>query len=245
MSVIGIVGGVGPYAGLHLFKNILDQTAVRTDQEHLPIVMFSFPHLIRDRTEYLTGQLQENPGVSLSHIIEKLQRCGASVIGIPCNTAHALPIWQEITKNVSKDVILLNMIEETVKHIKKCHPQIKRVGVLSTTGTFNEKLYTSYLSQYELESIEVSPRLQKEYIHPAIYHKSYGIKSNPLSLIKAKEKLQHGIDFLVENGAEAIILGCTELSLVFPEEPQGTLPIIDSTTRLAHSLVTEFQRSNL
>ena len=41
--MIGIVGGVGPYAGLDLAKNIFDNTLAETDQQHLPLVMLSLP----------------------------------------------------------------------------------------------------------------------------------------------------------------------------------------------------------
>ncbi|MBT8073778.1 MAG: aspartate racemase, partial [Xanthomonadales bacterium] len=84
--MIGIVGGVGPYAGLDLVRNIFDQTLARTDQEHLDVVMLSMPSSITDRTEYLIGQNGENPGLGIADVIKRLEAAGATVAGIPCNT---------------------------------------------------------------------------------------------------------------------------------------------------------------
>ena len=55
--MIGIVGGVGPLAGLDVFKKIIEETVVQKDQEHLPVLLMSYPHLIVDRTEYLLGKV--------------------------------------------------------------------------------------------------------------------------------------------------------------------------------------------
>ena len=53
MNIIGIVGGVGPYAGLDLTEKIFGQTIASSDQEHLPVALLSLPERIEDRTRYL------------------------------------------------------------------------------------------------------------------------------------------------------------------------------------------------
>jgi len=52
-KMIGIVGGVGSYAGIDLIKKVYDLTEASSDQDHLPVSMLSVPHKIIDRTKYL------------------------------------------------------------------------------------------------------------------------------------------------------------------------------------------------
>ena len=59
--MIGIVGGVGPYAGLDLMRKVFDQTLAGGDQEHVDALLFSLPSGIADRTEYLEGRVEQNP----------------------------------------------------------------------------------------------------------------------------------------------------------------------------------------
>ena len=100
--MIGIVGGVGPLAGLDVFKKIIEETVVQKDQEHLPVLLMSYPHLIVDRTEYLLGKVDTNPAYALANIIKQLAENGAKVVAIPCNTAHAEPIFLVVEEELKK-----------------------------------------------------------------------------------------------------------------------------------------------
>lgn len=245
MNTIGIVGGVGPYAGVDLFNKILDQTKATTDQDHLPIAMLSVPHKIQDRTAFLLGESDENPALAIAEVITKLHQCGASVVGIPCNTAHAAPIFNEVSRRIPADIHLLHLINEVALSIRHVYPTLRTIGILSTTGTFRTALYPTYLEEHGLRAVQVSEEIQEQYIHPAIYDKTYGIKAHasPISN-KAREKINHGIDHLINNGAEAIILGCTEIPLLFTGEHHCHVPLIDPTQVLARALITAFPCSS-
>jgi len=62
-QIIGIIGGMGPVAGVDLASRVISQTMAASDQDHLPMVLFSFPDEIGDRTEYILRQ-QANAGAS-------------------------------------------------------------------------------------------------------------------------------------------------------------------------------------
>ena len=94
--MIGIVGGMGPLAGLDVFKKITEETPVTSDQEHAPVLLFSVPAQIPDRTEFLLGREKTNPAIAISEIILTLEKAGARVVGIPCNTAHSPRIFDVI-----------------------------------------------------------------------------------------------------------------------------------------------------
>lgn len=243
---IGIVGGVGPYAGLDLAKKIFDLTKSDGDKDHLPLIIISFPHLIEDRTEFILDSSTENPGFAISKIIKQLYEIGAEVVGIPCNTAHAKTIFEVIRANVPEGLILINMLDELALFITKYFPSFSKIGILSTTGTFRTDIYQRNLSKHNLTAVNVTEDIQEKYIHPAIYDKNYGIKScsNPTS-DKTRDNLQIGIDYLIRQGVEAIILGCTEISLAIREGKIKGVPFIDPTTILARSLILEFSPESL
>jgi aspartate racemase len=68
---IGVICGVGPFAGLYFHQKWLSATDHQKDQEHLPILLASVPHEINDRTEYLLDMNLTNPGYAISSQINK------------------------------------------------------------------------------------------------------------------------------------------------------------------------------
>ncbi len=238
--MVGIVGGIGSYAGIDLIRKIYDLTDAVSDQEHLPVSMLSTPHKIVDRTKYLIGETTTNPGVAISEIIHTLISNGSGVIGIPCNTAHAKPIFDVIKNNTPTSCTIVHLIEEVGLYLSKSHPTIRKVGVLGTTGTISARVYPEVLNKYQIEVIEPSEEIQEMFVHPSIYDSNYGIKafSNPVNL-KAKENLIMAATYLSRKGAEAIILGCTEIPLAIQEHKIENSLIIDATSVLAAALIRE------
>lgn len=240
-NIIGIVGGVGPYAGLDLMQKVFDNTRAGGDQEHLDALLFSLPSGIVDRTEFLEGREKDNPAHAMIQVLEGLEKAGATVAGIPCNTAHAPPIFDIIQQNLlaeGKQIRLLHMIQETVDFIRTALPDLDRIGVLSTTGTYRSRVYQDALEMAGLEVIVPSEEMQEELIHPAIYHREYGIKSvsRPIHP-RAIENLESGLNYLEASGAQAVILGCTEIPMALKLRPGRGIFAIDPTQILARALI--------
>lgn len=238
-KLIGVVGGVGSYAGIDLIKKIYDNTVVNTDQDHFPVTMLSLPAQTLDRTEYLLGNIDENPGEVISEIICQLSGIGAQVAGIPCNTAHAPEIFNVIKSKIPKSMKLAHMIEEVALHLS--HLQgIKRVGILSTTGTYVTRIYPSYLAEFGMEAIHPSEQLQNDLVHPAVYDPEYGIKakSSPIDE-RARRDLLTAANYLFDQDVDAIVLGCTEIPMAIHEKEINGIPIVDATEVLARALIRE------
>jgi aspartate racemase len=247
-SVIGIVGGVGPLAGLDLQSKIISQTVAARDQDHLPMISISWPGSIPDRTEYLLGRLAENPAYPILEQLRSLANAGVTVAGIPCNTAHAPAIFDVIRAGVAefeRPLRLLHMIEETAATIRMHYPELPAIGVLSTTGTWQTRLYPSVLEPLGFHVVVPDESLQVETIHPAVYDPDYGIKATGQVSKRARADLERGIEWLRKRGAEAIILGCTEIPLAFPEGEFNGLPLIDPTMALARALIREIDPARL
>ena len=239
-AMIGIIGGMGPYAGVDLVQKIFDLTKADTDQDHLSVSMLSVPKSIPDRTEFLLSKSEINPALAIADIICSLYKQGATIIGMPCNTAHAEPIFNEIVNKIPTEVNLVHMINEAADFINEKYPSVKNVGILSTTGTFITNVYPKCLSKHGLNGIQVSEEIQNTHINPAIYNLSYGIKahSNPVNQ-KAIDSLNKGVKYLIKKDAEVIILGCTEIPLALTQNEINGIPLIDSTKILARALIIE------
>jgi aspartate racemase len=238
-KTIGIVGGVGTFAGIDLYRKIYKYTDARTDQDHLPVALISIPHMVADRTMYLQGEVNENPGIAIAEIINVLATSGAEVIGIPCNTAHSAVIFNEILARIPENIKLLHLIEEVGRHISINYPGVRRAGILGTNGTYLSKVYTDVLSTYNIEALYPDESMQKSMVHPAIYDKNYGIKafSDPVS-DRSRRDLLEVASSLIQQGAEAIILGCSEIPLAIHESRIGQCIIIDSVSVLAQALIS-------
>lgn len=169
MSAIGIIGGVGPLAGVDLARKIIEHTNAGCDQEHINMYLISCPSLIPDRTTYLLNG-GEDPAPGIQICMNKLADMGATAVGICCNTAHSPRILERVS--VPEGVKFINMIESV--------PREGKVGLLATMGTIQCGIYKNVV-------IPCEDTCKK--VHETIYNiKSGNIQRQPL--IDAIEELQ-------------------------------------------------------
>ncbi len=238
--MIGVVGGVGPFAGLDLQKKLLAQTVAQTDQGYLTVASLSQPSTIPDRTAYLLGETELNPARPILEQLLLLEKIGASVAGVPCNTAHAPPIMDVIEQGLiasGSRLRLLHMIHEVGHLLQRHYPSVHTVGVLSTTGTSKSRVYPQVLEPFGFEVVDLDEQLLTETLHSAIYDKQYGIKACGWATDKARDAILLAAGYLRDRGAQAIILGCTELPLALEGKEAFGLPLVDSTLALARALI--------
>lgn len=247
-KTIGIVGGVGPFAGLDLQHKIAQETKAHSDQEHLTVLSISHPAEIPDRTAYLLGQVTQNPAYPITRQLRALESIGAQVAGIPCNSAHAAPIFMVIQAELraaGSRLTLLHMMDEVARFLVEHYPGVQRVGVLSTTGTNRARVYPAVLEPQGFTVLAPDDEMQTQVIHTAVYDPDYGIKARGYATEKARAALQSGVRALHQLGAEAIILGCTEMPLALTEPCLDGLTLVDATWVLARALVREADRERL
>lgn len=232
--LLGIVGGLGPVAHIEFERRLLEAAQERlgklgrasTDQGYPPWVVASLPHT-PDRTEALE-RMGPSPVPMLIRALTALEACGCDFALIACNTSHA---W--ITELKEKASIpLLNMVEETIRTaVHLCGPAA-RLGLLGTNGTLRHNVYPiqaetissrlRFLSPLDLEDGERA----QETVMNCIYGppksdgtRSGGIKSgiheaDAAARRQFQDDLCRIVGRLAEKGAQAVILGCTELALV-------------------------------
>ena len=131
-GAIGVLGGVGPYAGLDLMRKIFDQTEANCDQEHLSVIQYSLSEHIIDRTRFLLGETDENPGEAIGEIMVRMAKAGATVIGVPCNTAHSpriMDVAVAMLHEASPKTHFVHMIDSVVAFIRESLPHARKIGV--------------------------------------------------------------------------------------------------------------------
>jgi len=223
-KIIGILGGMGPEATIDLFYKIIKFTPAEKDQDHLRIIIDNNPK-IPDRTAAILGK-GEDPLPALRESARNLEKAGADFIVIPCNTAHYF--LSSIQKNVK--IPVLNMIEEAASETQQRIPQIKKVGLLASIGTYKTEIYPQQFKKFNIEVIYPNEK-DKEEVMKAIYAVKAGDLSDEVkgNILKITQKL-------LDKGAEAIIAGCTEIPLIL-KEGDVSVPLIDPTQILARIAV--------
>jgi aspartate racemase len=228
---IGIVGGVGPAATVDLMDKIIQHTPADCDQDHIAMFVEHNPQ-IPDRTAHLLNG-GPDPVPALLSACQRLELNGASIIAIPCNTAHAF--IHRIQPKVKTPII--SMPGETVAFIAREHPDVNRIGLIATNGTVKSRIYHTALES-EKYSI-VTPDADHQAMTMEVIYGDAGVKAGFSSGV-CLQQFRQVIAHLANNGAQLIILGCTELPLLVPviagssEEP---LPMVDPTDILAKSCV--------
>ena len=239
-KTIGVVAGAGPFAGLDLLKKIFEQTLAVKDQDHLNVIGNFKAAELFDRTTYLLDPSLPNPGAAIASQILETEKLGAGVAGIPCNTAHSPKIINKALEDLraaGSQVVFVNMIQETVDYIKTVLPDCKRIGVLASTGTYRTRIYPDYLEKDGFTVLQPEEDEQRELVHAAIYDPVYGIKAVGTGTERSRGDLLKAARLLIARGAQAVVLGCTEIPLAIPDKDIDGLPAIDPTLVLARALV--------
>jgi aspartate racemase len=241
--LIGILGGMGPQAGLDLADKLIAGTNASVDQDHLPFVLFSLPDRVPDRTSFLFSRTDLNPASAIADQFEKMDEIGVTIAVMACNTAHAGPIFDrvlELLKERGVRMRILHLIRETVAFIGRTYPDIRRVGILGTQGTYRSHLYDDALQDAGFEAVLPDENVRRNNIHTALYDPEFGIKSfsNPVSS-QASSLIHSAVDHVRDRGAEAVILGCTELPLAVRDNYAGDVPILDPARIMAALLIRE------
>ena len=224
MKKIGIIGGLGPMAMVYFMQLITEMTDAATDQEHIELIVHSKPQT-PDRTGYILDHSKENPLPVLTEVGKELVSCGVDFIAIPCITAHYFQ--KELEKQIGCKI--LHAIEETAIYLKS--ENIDKVGLMATDGTIESKLFQVVLKQYGITCVEPDEKMQS-YVMSLIYDNVKAGKEPDIN------KFYCVADALFSAGAQVVLLGCTELSLIKKEHAldEGFLDVLEV---LARQVVTE------
>lgn len=225
-KIVGILGGMGPEATASFFYKIVAKTPAKKDQEHIPMIIFNNPKIPDRSVSFLRGQ----NGVLISLIdgIRFLINSKVNLVAIPCVSSHLY--YQELIKGCN--IPILNIVDETTSYVANNTPGIHKVGILATTVIIKKKLFTNAFDERNIDTIVPSKEIQQNSVMPAIYSIKAGEKK------RATEMIDKAIRELVARGAQAIVAGCTEISLIMNPD-SSSVQVIDTLDCLADAVIRE------
>ncbi len=196
---LGVLGGMGPQATQVFYQFVLDRTDAARDQDHLPALILS-DTAIPDRTAaILSGDTQELYKRLLKDA-NMLERCGCTVLAIPCNTSHYFA--DRLQGDIG--VPIIHMLRETAAALAAQGK--KRPGILGTDGTIQTGLYQKECAAVGMEAVAPDPDTQKlvmSIIYDEIKQGETGSRDKFAKIDRAIRKA----------GCDCAILACTELSV--------------------------------
>lgn len=219
MNRLGIIGGLGPMATAYFMELITKMTLADKDQEHIDMFMISRPG-IPDRTRYILGESKDSPLPAMIEVGKTLVEQQVSQIAIPCITAHYF--HDELEKAIG--IPIIHGIAETVQYLNE--RGYRKAGIMATDGTVRTGLFTTQLSEKNMTAVYPDAQGQA-FVMDLIYE---DVKAGrPVHM----DKFTYVADQLRSKGAEVILLGCTELSMIKKEyslQP-GFLDVMEVLTK--------------
>jgi len=227
MKVIGLLGGMS-WESTALYYRILNQQVKQRlgglHSAELVLYSVDFQHIEQLQA---AGEWQQ-AGEILADAARNLERAGAQFIVLCTNTMHK--VAAQIS--AATDIPLLHIADATGRRIQQAG--VHKVGLLATRFTMEQDFYRGRLhEQFGLEVI-TPDEADRLFVHEVIYQELCLGEINPASRRRYREIMQQ----LVAQGAEAIILGCTEITLLV-DATDASVPLFDTT--LIHAEEAVFQ----
>ena len=229
--LVGVLGGVGPLATAYFLQRLVVCTDAERDQDHVDALVLNHA-TIPDRTAFVMGRSEEDPGPVLAADARRLERFGVDFLVMPCNTAHYFT--QQVLDAIS--IPFVSIIDVTVEAALARVPGLTTVGLLATSGTVASSVYHDAFARRGVQVITPDDDDQAV-ISSVIYDQ---VKAGLPADVDA---LRGVAARLVDRDAGVVVLGCTELSVAavdhaLLDEP----PFLDSMDQLVRATITRAGR---
>jgi aspartate racemase len=216
MKMIGLIGGMSWESTALYYRIINEQVKQQLGGLHSARSLMYSVDFHEIETLQAAGEWQK-AGEILAQAAISLENGGADFIVLCTNTMHK--VAQQITDAVN--IPLLHIADATAQRIRQAG--VKKVGLLATAFTMEQEFYKGRLNQSEIEVL-VPDAAGRKVVHDIIYQELC------LGVIRDESRARYReiIAELVEQGAEAIILGCTEITLLVNAD-DASVPLFDTT----------------
>lgn len=216
---IGVLGGMGPAATVDFLAKLVAATPAARDQDHVPTIVYSVPQ-IPDRSSAILCD-SSAPLRAMLVGLNVLERAGAEIVAIPCNSAHR---WYD-ELSASTDLPILHIAKAVSERIPRGHDG--PIALLATRGTILAGVYQRYLGS--MGRTLVVPGEDDQCVVDAAIRR---VKTGEDGASDAEEAVER----LLDAGARMVILACTELPLALNGSSLRE-HCIDATEALAEGCV--------
>lgn len=218
MKTIGLIGGMSWESSLEYYRIINETIREQLGGLHsAPIVMHSFD--FAQIAELQNKGDWDQAAKLLADAAKRLEQAGAEVLVICTNTMHKSA--EHVQNNVH--IPLLHIADATAEQIKA--RGLKKVGLLGTKFTMEDDFYKGRLSDKHGIEVIIPDEHERQVINQIIFDElcTGQVKQD------SKENFRRIMQNLAGNGAEGIILGCTEICLLVGQQ-DAEIPLFDTTT---------------
>jgi len=229
---VGILGGMGPAAGLDFARLFLQACTEYLQEQDIPVTDQAYPpHWlaqlpIADRTAALESAAAPSPLPALLHGARQLAAVGVRYVAMACNTAHA---WHTALQTQTPELEWLHIAHATAAHL---HAKKHDAAVLlATQGSYRTGLYHKALAKYGIACLEPQAA-EKEALMQGIYQ---GVKAGRLDLAQ-QHFVQVGEALHARHGNLPMLMACTEIPLALPQVAAHTWQLLDPAALLARQL---------
>ena len=217
---LGVIGGLGPLASADFYRKITDLTPAKTDRDHVSLALLSLPNLPDRSTAILSGS--DALLTPLLDAVAMLNALGVERIAMPCNTAHH---WYE-QLSAKSDAEIVHIVESVVDDLRQKAAHAS-AAILATPGTLASGFYQEQLLSAGYEIRMPNQVWFQESVDSAINLVKAG------NVATAAKALDTAIKACCEKGADAVILACTELSVLTGAIQNRPPILVDSNAALA------------
>lgn len=221
---IGVMGGMGPAATVDFMAKLLAASDAARDQDH-PRILVDCDPTLPERHAAIRGE-GPSPGPWLAEMARGLERAGAEVLCMPCNTAHAFEA--EIASAIS--AIWVSIVESTSAEAVQRVANVQSVGLLAAQGTLDADLYERAMARWGVRTLRLAEADQAAFMSLL-----WRIKGGDAGA-EVRAGMHRLGEALVADGAQAVIAACTEVPLVLGDGDLA-VPVVDSSAALAQAVV--------
>ncbi|WP_300551224.1 amino acid racemase [Roseovarius sp.] len=226
MKTVGILGGMGPEATILLMQKLLAAVPARDDADHLPLIVHQNPQ-VPSRIAALIEGTGADPGPILARMARDLHIAGAAALAMPCNTAHHYaPAVVAATP-----LPFLNMLDLTAAALAA--QGARRIGMLASPATRLARVFEAPFAARGLTPVTLPD-------DSALLAVIRAVKAGDTGATLGS-RLHAQAHRLINEGADHILVACTELSLMTGHLPEAT-PWTDSLDCLT-SAIADFAQS--
>jgi len=231
--VLGVLGGMGPLASAHFMARLTLLTPAERDQDHVPAILWSDPR-VPDRGLARQGA-GPDPLPFLVRGLRGLAAAGCGAVAVPCNTAHG---WIDGMRAATA-LPILHIVDAAIADLRRQAIPPGPVGVMGTAATLEMRLYQDALAAAGWPCVEPTSAEMTRLVLPAIA----AVKANRVG--DAYAPLAEAMLALRARGAQAVILGCTEIPLGIQAGPHNALrvPLVDTIDALARASIAWARRT--
>jgi len=217
MKTIGLIGGMSWESTVPYYRQINETVKAQRGGLHSAKVVLVSVDFHEIEVLQRAGDW-EAAGTEMAKAARSLVAAGADFVVLCTNTMHKVAHAIEAAVAIP----MLHIADPTAAALKQAG--VERVGLLGTRFTMEQEIYRDRLTQYHGLDVIVPPSVERDAVHRIIYEELCLGTIRP----ESRQVYQAVMAALVAQGAQAIILGCTEISLLVGDQ-DSSVPLFDTT----------------